>query len=163
MSRRQESRGRTRGSVWWTWSLHLWSLWRICLVSTVATPIHGVVGHHGRMRNGSLSGVDQVPGLRLAVIAGWRCTVSLDAGDSPVANATLSSVNAAFTLSLILTQATSPSQAIRLLTTAVPSIASCDQVLTWHPSRSGEYYEHAPERISDTLAQITVPGQLELD
>jgi sugar diacid utilization regulator len=89
--------------------------------------------------------------------------VSLDAGDSPVANATLSSVNAAFTLSLILTQATSPRQAIRLLTTAVPSIASCDQVLTWHPSRSGEYYEHAPERISDTLAQITVPGQLELD
>src|SRR5580693_938709 len=152
MSRRQESRGRTRGSVWWTWSLHLWSLWRICLVSTVATPVHGVVGHHGRMRSGSLSGVDQVPGLRLAVIAGWRCTVSLDAGDSPVANATLSSVNAAFTLSLIL------SQAIRLLTTAVPTIASCDQVLTWHPSRSGDYYERAPDSISDTLTGITVPG-----
>src|SRR5580693_4508670 len=163
MSRRQESRGRTRGSVWWTWSLPLWSLWGICLVSTVVTPLHGVVGHRGRMWSGSLSGVDQVPGLRLAVIAGWRCTVSLDAGDSPVANATLSSVNAAFTLSLILTQATSPSQAIRLLTTAVPTIASCDQVLTWHPSRSGDYYERAPDSISDTLTGITVPGQFELD
>ena len=89
--------------------------------------------------------------------------MSLDAGDSPVANATLSSVNAAFTLSLILTQATSPRQAIQLLTTAVPSIASCHQVLVWHPSRSGDYYERAPDGISRRLAQITVPGQFELD
>jgi sugar diacid utilization regulator len=104
-----------------------------------------------------------VPGHRLAVIAGWRYAVSLDAGDSPVANATLASVNAAFTLSLILTQATSPHQAIRLLTTAVPSIASCHQVLVWHPSRSGDYYERAPDGISRGLAQITVPGQFEWD
>jgi len=89
--------------------------------------------------------------------------VSLDAGDSPVANATLSSVNAAFTLSLILTQATSPRQAIQLLATAVPSIASCHQVLVWHPSRSGDYYERAPDGISRRLSQITVPGQFELD
>jgi sugar diacid utilization regulator len=89
--------------------------------------------------------------------------VSLDSGDSPVANATLSSVNAAFTLSLILTQATSPRQTIQLLTTAVPSIASCHQVLVWHPSRSGDYYERAPDGISRRLAQITVPGQFELD
>jgi sugar diacid utilization regulator len=107
--------------------------------------------------------MDQVPGHRLAVIAGWRSAVSLDAGDSPVANATLSSVNAAFTLSLILTQATSPRQAVQLLTTAVPSIASCHQVLVWHPSRSGDYYERAPDGISRRLAQITVPGQFELD
>jgi sugar diacid utilization regulator len=89
--------------------------------------------------------------------------VSLDAGDSPVANATLSSVNAAFTLSLVLTQATSPRQAIQLLTTAVPSIASCHQVLVWHPSRSGDYYARAPDGISRRLAQITVPGQFEVD
>jgi hypothetical protein len=89
--------------------------------------------------------------------------VSLDAGDSPVANATLASVNAAFTLSLILTQATSPRQAIRLLTTAVPSIASCHQVLVWHPSRSGDYYERAPDGVGRGLAQITVPGQFEWD
>ncbi len=78
-------------------------------------------------------------------------------------NATLSSVNAVFTLSLILTQATSPRQAIHLLTTAVPSIASCHQVLVWHPSRSGDYYERAPDSISDTLAGITVPGRFEMD
>ena len=89
--------------------------------------------------------------------------MSLDAGDSPVANATLSSVNAAFTLSLILTQAASPRQAIRLLTTAVPSIVNCHQVLVWHPSRSGDYYEHAPDSIGRRLAQIAVPGQFELD
>ena len=89
--------------------------------------------------------------------------MSLDAGDSPVANATLSSVNAAFTLSLILTQATSPRQAIQLLATAVPSIASCHQVLVWHPSSSGDYYERAPDGISRRLSQITVPGQFELD
>ena len=88
--------------------------------------------------------------------------MSLDAGDSPVANATLSSVNAAFTLSLILTQATSPRRAIRLLTTAVPSIASCHQVLVWHPSR-WDYYERAPDGIGRRLAQITVPGQFESD
>ena len=89
--------------------------------------------------------------------------MSLDAGDSPVANATLSSVNAAFTLSLILTQATSSRQAIQLLTTAVPSIANCHQVLVWHPSRSGDYYERAPDGIGRRLAQITVPGQFEFD
>jgi sugar diacid utilization regulator len=78
-------------------------------------------------------------------------------------NARLSSVNAVFTLSLILTQATSPRQAIRLLTTAVPSIASCHKVLAWHPSRSGDYYERAPDSISNTLAKITVPGRFEMD
>lgn len=78
-------------------------------------------------------------------------------------NARLSSVNAVFTLSLILTQATSPRQAIRLLTTAVPSIASCRKVLAWHPSRSGDYYERAPDSISNTLAKITVPGRFEMD
>ena len=46
--------------------------------------------------------------------------VSSAANSEQAANATLSSVNAVFTLSLILTQARSPRQAIRLLTTAVP-------------------------------------------
>jgi len=78
-------------------------------------------------------------------------------------NARLSSVNAVFTLSLILTQATSPRQAIRLLITAVPSIASCHKVLAWHPSRSGDYYERAPDIISNTLTRITVPGRFEMD
>ena len=88
--------------------------------------------------------------------------VSSAANSEQAVNATLSSVNAVFTLSLILTQASSPRQAIRLLTTAVPSIASCHKVLTWHPSRSGDYYERAPGSISDALARITV-RRLEMD
>src|ERR1700761_5233492 len=89
--------------------------------------------------------------------------VSSAANSEQAVNSTLSSVNAVFTLSLILTQATSPRQVIHLLTTAVPSIASCHKVLVWHPSRSGDYYERAPEIISDTLAGIAVPGRLEMD
>ena len=78
-------------------------------------------------------------------------------------NARLSSVNAVFALSLTLTQAASPRQAIRLLTTAVPSIASCHKVLVWHPTRSGDYYERAPDSISNALAKMTVPGRFEMD
>jgi hypothetical protein len=89
--------------------------------------------------------------------------VSSAANPEQAANATLSSVNAVFTLSLILTQARSPRQAVRLLTTAVPSIVSCHKVLTWHPNRSGDYYERAPDGISNALARITAPGRLEMD
>jgi sugar diacid utilization regulator len=85
------------------------------------------------------------------------------ANSEQAVEATLSSVNAVLTLSLILTQATAPRQAIRLLTTAVPSIASCRQVLIWHPSMSGDYYERAPNTISDALARITMPSRLEMD
>jgi PAS domain S-box-containing protein len=76
--------------------------------------------------------------------------------------ARLSSVNAVFTLSLILTQATSPGQVMRLLITAVPSIAPGQQALAWHPSRSGDYYERAPETVGDALAGLTGPGQLDM-
>jgi hypothetical protein len=78
-------------------------------------------------------------------------------------HASLSSVNAVFTLSLILTQASSPAQVTRLLTTAVPSIAPCRKAVAWHPSRSGNYYERAPDGIGGTLATLTAPGQLEMD
>ena len=76
-------------------------------------------------------------------------------------DARLSSVNAVFTLSLILTQATSPGQVMRLVTTAVPSIAHGQKALAWHPSRSGDYYERAPDTIGDALAGLTGPGRLE--
>jgi sugar diacid utilization regulator len=76
--------------------------------------------------------------------------------------ARLSSVNAVFALSAILTQSSSPSQAMRLVTTAVPSIASCDKALAWHPSRSGHYYERAPDNIGDALAKVTAPRRLEV-
>ena len=76
-------------------------------------------------------------------------------------HARLSSANAVFTLSLILTQAVSPGQAMRLLTTAVPSIVPGHKAVAWHPSRPGDYYERAPDGIGDTLARLTAPGQLD--
>lgn len=76
--------------------------------------------------------------------------------------AKLSRVNAVFTLAAILTQSSSPSQAMRLVTTAVPSIAPCHKVVAWHPSRSGDYYERAPDNVGDKLASVTVPTRLEL-
>src|SRR5579859_6128461 len=83
-------------------------------------------------------------------------------GPAPDVNAELSSVNAVFTLSLILTEASSPVQLIRLVTTAIPSIAACQRVLAWHPFRAGEYYERAPDGIAAALAALTDPGQLDL-
>jgi PAS domain S-box-containing protein len=80
----------------------------------------------------------------------------------PAAEARLSSFNAVFTLALILTQASSPDQVMRLVTTAVPSIVSCQKALIWHLARSGEYYQRAPEAISEVLAKLTGPGLLEL-
>lgn len=80
----------------------------------------------------------------------------------PAAEARLSSFNAVFTLSLILTQASSPDQVMRLVTTAVPSIVPCQRVLIWHPDKSGKYYERAPGNIGEVLAKLTGPGPLEL-
>ena len=78
-------------------------------------------------------------------------------------NARLSSVNAVFTLSLILTQASSPAQVMRLVTTAIPSIARCEKALAWHPRRSGDYYQRAPDALSKALASLMAPGRLTLD
>jgi PAS domain S-box-containing protein len=79
----------------------------------------------------------------------------------PAIQARLPSVNAVFTLSLILTQATSPGQVMRLVTTSVPSIAHGQKALAWHPSRRGDYYERAPDAIGDALAGLTGPSRLE--
>jgi len=81
----------------------------------------------------------------------------------PAAEARLSSFNAVFTLSLILTQASSPDQVMRLVTTAVPSIVSCQQALIWHLARSGEYYQRAPDNVSEVLAKVIEPGLLKCD
>ena len=86
-----------------------------------------------------------------------------DADDQASAvNAELSSVNAVFTLSLILIQASSSRQLIRLVTTAIPSIVPCQQVMAWHPRRSGEYYERAPDTARDALTGLAEPGRLDL-
>ena len=85
------------------------------------------------------------------------------ANDSDLAvQARLSSVNAVFTLSLILTQATSPGLVMRLVTTGVPAIVPGHKALAWHPSRSGAYYERAPDNICDALAGLTAPIRLEM-
>ena len=81
----------------------------------------------------------------------------------PAVEARLSSFNAVYTLSLILTQASSSDQVMRLVTTSVPSIVSCQQALIWHLARSGEYYQRAPDNISEVLAKLTGPDLLKLD
>ena len=80
----------------------------------------------------------------------------------PAVEARLSSFNAVYTLSLILTQASSSDQVMRLVTTSVPSIVSCQQALIWHLARSGEYYQRAPDNISEVLAKLTGPDLLQM-
>jgi PAS domain S-box-containing protein len=75
----------------------------------------------------------------------------------------LSSVNSVFSLSLILAQASSPAQAMRLVTTAVPSIAASHSAVAWHPSKSGEYYEQAPEGVGGLLARLTGVARLDVE
>jgi PAS domain S-box-containing protein len=79
------------------------------------------------------------------------------------ATARLSSVNAVFGLSLVLTQASSPEQAMRLVTTAVPAIAPGHSGMAWHPRSAGDYYEQAPAGAADSLARLTGPGRLHVD
>jgi len=74
----------------------------------------------------------------------------------------LSSLNSVFGLSLILTQASAPAQAIRLVTTAVPSIAPAHSAVAWHSSKSGEYYERAPDNVGVLLAGLTGVARLDV-
>jgi PAS domain S-box-containing protein len=80
-----------------------------------------------------------------------------------VSQARLSSINAVFGLSLVLTQASSPTRAMRLVTTAVPSIAPGYTGLAWHPSRSAEFYDQAPDDGARALARLRGAGRLVLD
>ena len=82
---------------------------------------------------------------------------------APDLDARLSAANAVFTLSLILTQASSPSHLIRLVTTAIPSIVNCRQAVAWHPREPGDYYERAPGEVGDALAAVGQAGRIALD
>jgi PAS domain S-box-containing protein len=62
-----------------------------------------------------------------------------------------------------LAQASSPAQVIRLVTTAVPSIALSHSAVAWHPSRSGEYYEQAPENVGGLLTGLTGVARLDVE
>jgi len=83
-------------------------------------------------------------------------------GPAGPVSADLVSVNAVFSLSLILAQASSPRQVMRLVTTAVPSIAPGHTGQAWHPHRAGDYYQRAPAEAAGLLAARTEPGPLEL-
>jgi PAS domain S-box-containing protein len=81
--------------------------------------------------------------------------------DVPDVSRVLSSVNSVFSLSLILAQASSPAQAMRLVITAVPSIAASHTAVAWHPGKSGEYYEQAPESAGRLLTELTGVARLD--
>jgi PAS domain S-box-containing protein len=85
------------------------------------------------------------------------------ADDAELATARLSSTNAVFGLSLVLTQASSPQQAMRLMTTAVSSIAPGHSAVAWHPSRPGDFYDQAPDGDAHALARLTGAGRLAID
>ena len=79
------------------------------------------------------------------------------------AAARLSSINAVFGLSLVLAQASSPAQAVRLVTTAVPSVAPGHTAMAWHPSASGDYYQQAPAGARDVLARLAGAARLDVE
>ncbi len=83
-------------------------------------------------------------------------TAELDAA------ARLTSINAVFGLSLVLTQASSPTQAMRLVTTAVPAIAPGHTGMAWHASAPGDYYQQAPDDARDGLARLVGAGKLDV-
>jgi len=74
----------------------------------------------------------------------------------------VSSVNSVLSLSLILAQMSTPAQAMRLVTTAVPSIAASHSAVAWHPSRSGDYFEQAPQDVGRLLADLTEVTRLDM-
>jgi PAS domain S-box-containing protein len=84
------------------------------------------------------------------------------AGDADLtAEGQLQQINAVFGLLLILSQAASPAGAVRLVTTAVPSIAAGHTAVAWHPSTSGDYFQQAPGPLGPVLARLTGPGRLD--
>jgi PAS domain S-box-containing protein len=84
-------------------------------------------------------------------------------GAVPDISRVLSSVNSVFSLSLILAQTSSPAQAMRLVTTAVPSIAAAHSAVAWHPGKSGDYYQQAPDSAGSLLAGLTGAARVDLE
>src|ERR1700734_2742256 len=90
-------------------------------------------------------------------------------GDGGVADAgrpdtgqMVSSVNSVLSLSLILAQMSTPAQAMRLVTTAVPSIAASHRAVAWHPSKSGDYFEQAPQDVGGLLDSLAGAARLDV-
>jgi PAS domain S-box-containing protein len=83
-------------------------------------------------------------------------------GVAPEPSRLVSSVNSVLSLSLILAQVSTPAQAMRLVTTAVPSIAGSHTAVAWHPGRSGDYFEQAPQDAGALLAGLTGVARLDV-
>src|SRR5580692_7935281 len=83
-------------------------------------------------------------------------------GVAPDLGRLVSSVNSVLSLSLILAQVSTAAQAMRLVTTAVPSIAASHSAVAWHPSRSGDYFEQAPQDVGGLLAGLTAVARLDV-
>jgi PAS domain S-box-containing protein len=86
-----------------------------------------------------------------------------DAAGPPDLSRLVSSVNSVLSLSLVLAQVSTPVQAMRLVTTAVPSIAASHSAVAWHPSKSGDYFERAPEHVGGLLAGLTAVTRLDVE
>jgi PAS domain S-box-containing protein len=84
-------------------------------------------------------------------------------GVAPDLSQLVSSVNSVLSLSLVLAQTSSPAQAMRLVTTAVPSIAASHSAVAWHPSKSGDYYQRAPENVGALLAGLVTVARLDVE
>jgi PAS domain S-box-containing protein len=84
-------------------------------------------------------------------------------GLAPDLSGLVSSVNSVLSLSLILAQVSTPAQAMRLVTTAVPSIAAAHSAVAWHPSKSGEYFEQAPEDVGRLLDNLAGAARLDAE
>jgi len=52
---------------------------------------------------------------------------------------------------------------MRLVTTAVPSIAPGHTAVAWHPGASGPYYERAPDQAVSALTRLVGAGRLDVD
>jgi signal transduction histidine kinase len=52
---------------------------------------------------------------------------------------------------------------MRLVTTAVPSIAASHSAIAWHPGKSGEYYQQAPENVASLLTGLTGVARLDAE
>src|ERR1700683_3634023 len=83
-------------------------------------------------------------------------------GVAPELSRLVTSANSVLSLSLVLAQVSTPAQAMRLVTTAVPSIAASHSAVAWHPSRSGEYFEQAPQDVGSLLASLAGVARLDV-
>src|ERR1700683_3654021 len=83
-------------------------------------------------------------------------------GVAPDPSRHVSSVNSVLSLSLILAQVSTPAQAMRLVTTAVPSIAASHRAVAWHPSKSGDYFEQAPQDVGGLLDSLAGAARLDV-